>query len=253
MKKKILVSLVIHNQSVLVEPLIDQLLSIESKYLIEIVLRVNTREDVSNLYRFIGYPNFMVVFNINPLGFGANHNLNFSSVACDYFVVMNPDIDLVNGNFDSLIDIFDCEKVGIVSPKVVNSENTLEDSIREFPTVSALFRRYSRKQEIELERLNLVKNGSFWCAGMFMIFSSESYRIADGFDKKYFMYLEDADICLRLKYIFKKQVIYDPSYKCIHNAQRASRSFSIAFLWHLSSLIKFQFTYFYLKILGVKK
>ena len=49
---KIIISIVIHNQAKLVEPLIEDLLALKKTYSLKIFLRVNTNEDVSNLKRW---------------------------------------------------------------------------------------------------------------------------------------------------------------------------------------------------------
>jgi len=248
LENKILVSIVIHNQSLMVEPLIDELLHLTTSLNLKIILRVNTREDIANLYRFFSNPSLIVVYNFELAGYGSNHNRNFEIEPCDYFLVLNPDIRLIDTNFNDLLRHFKSSEVGVVAPKVVTNDLVLEDSVRVFPSVYALFKRYLFSQGIEADRYRLMRSKIDWCAGMFMVFSSNCYRLVNGFDTKYFMYLEDADICLRLRYLNGKRVMYDDSFSCVHNAQRASRSFfKKAFLWHASSLLKFQFTYIRLK------
>ena len=248
LKNKILVSIVIHKQSQLVEPLIEELLGLPNAHNLKIILRVNVPEDTSNLYRFISERRFRMVFNLDQAGYGRNHNLNYEIDSCDYFIVLNPDIRLINTNFDVLTRHFESDKVGVVAPKVLSSDMLLEDSIREFPSVYALLKRYTLKKNINDNRNQFIKSKIDWCAGMFMVFSSSSFDLVNGFDTKYFMYLEDADICMRLKYLKQKSIVYEDSFSCIHNAQRASRSiFSQAFFWHLTSLIKFQYNYIHLK------
>lgn len=248
LENKILVSIVIHNQSSMVEPLIEELLRLTKSLNLKIILRVNTREDISNLYRFFSEPSLIVVFNLESAGFGTNHNRNFEVEPCDYFVVLNPDIRLIDTNFNDLIRHFESSEVGVVAPKVVTNDLVLEDSIRVFPSGYALLKRYAFSKDVDADRCRVLTSEIDWCAGMFMVFSSKCFRLVNGFDTKYFMYVEDADICLRLRYLKGKKVMYDDSFTCVHNAQRSSRSlFKKAFLWHVSSLIKFQFTYIRLK------
>lgn len=233
----------------MVEPLIEELLLLSKSQNLKVILRVNTPEDISNLYRFFLEPSFTVIFNIDLAGYGSNHNRNFDLEPCDYFVVLNPDIRLIDTDFSILIRHFESNKVGVVAPKVLGNDMLLEDSVREFPSGYALLRRYAFSHDIKVDRNRAIGSDIDWCAGMFMVFSSDSYNLVNGFDTKYFMYLEDADICMRLRYQAQKKVIYEDSFRCIHDAQRASRSIlNKAFFWHVSSLIKFQFTYIRLKL-----
>tara|TARA_B100000989_G_C19512468_1_gene459834 strand:- start:330 stop:1094 length:765 start_codon:yes stop_codon:yes gene_type:complete len=247
---KIIISIVIHNQAKLVEPLIEDLLALKKTYSLKIFLRVNTNEDVSNLKRFLKEPCFKMLHNIKELGYGSNHNLNFRLEKCDFFIVLNPDIRLVDKHLEILFSHFELESVGVVAPRIISNNGNLEDSIRDYPSLTNLFKRYLLKNNVEAERRRILKTEIDWCAGMFMVFSYKSFSFIGGFDTKYFMYLEDADICLRLKYLASKKVFYEHSFECIHNAQRASRSIlKKHFFWHFSSLLKFQLSYIRLKYL----
>ena len=77
-----------------------------------------------------------------------------------------------------------------------------------------------------------------WIAGMFMLVKSNHFRNIRGFDEKFFMYLEDVDICKRT-YSDGGVVIVDPREKVIHDARRASFKSFQHLKWHILSLIRF--------------
>jgi GT2 family glycosyltransferase len=79
-----------------------------------------------------------------------------------------------------------------------------------------------------------------WAAGMFLLFDSAAYRSVGGFDERYFMYLEDADICHRL-WAKGRRVIAAPSVSVVHDAQRASRRSLKHMRWHGASMARFLF------------
>lgn len=189
----------------------------------------------------------MLIVNSVVCGYGDNHNLNFSVCPCDFFFVLNPDIRLQDKNLMSLLDHFQSERVGIVAPQIINSDGYLEDSARAFPTLISIAKRYLFSYNSIANSKQGVENID-WFAGMFMVFSSSTFTRIGGFDTRYFMYLEDADICLRIRKILNKDLIYDNSVTCIHDARRASRSLlNKAFYWHVASLIKFQIRYILFK------
>ena len=78
-----------------------------------------------------------------------------------------------------------------------------------------------------------------WVAGMFMFFHAGSFRQINGFDqKRFYMYMEDVDICERL---FKsgKIVLFHPLISVVHNAQRSSHK-NIKYLkWHIISAFRY--------------
>jgi len=77
-----------------------------------------------------------------------------------------------------------------------------------------------------------------WVAGMFMLFRSESFKGVGGFDQRYFMYCEDADIC-RGMWNIGYQVMGSLDANVIHRAQRASHRNLRHLVWHLKSLFKY--------------
>jgi GT2 family glycosyltransferase len=141
----------------------------------KVTLRVNTHEDISILNRFLSDPRLIVIFNLEQHGYVRNHNLNFDLEKSDYFVVLNPDIRLICNKIDLLTRHFSSADVGVVAPAVVSSDHSLEDSIRRFPSVAALIKRYAFKLDVGLERRALLGSKVDWCAGMFLWFSLQSH------------------------------------------------------------------------------
>ncbi len=73
---------------------------------------------------------------------------------------------------------------------------------------------------------------------MFMLFRSETYRAAGGFDEAYFLYYEDVDLCRRLR-AAGKSIVYQPEAEVVHEARRASRRQPRLALHHLKSMLRF--------------
>ena len=74
---------------------------------------------------------------------------------------------------------------------------------------------------------------------MFVVFRREAYQEVGGFDdRRFFMYLEDADICRRLAREGWK-VLVNPNVQVIHMAQRASRRNLKHMRWHITSAFRF--------------
>ena len=75
---------------------------------------------------------------------------------------------------------------------------------------------------------------------MFILFRSEAYMQVKGFDERYFMYYEDADIGRRLARKGWKTML-EPNTTVIHDAQRASHRSIRHLQWHLKSMFRFLF------------
>lgn len=180
-----------------------------------------------------------VIRNSAPKGFGANHNAAFR-LGCDSsFLVLNPDIRLPP-EFDLLEAV---RKVGVLAagvcaPQVRSSSGQIEDSARRFPTVTRLLRRHFMGQANGDYPPAIEPFAVEWVAGMFMLFDRDAYEAVNGFDERYFLYLEDADICRRL-WRSGYRVVYDPTSHVIHDAQRASRRNLRHLSWHVSGMLRF--------------
>jgi GT2 family glycosyltransferase len=79
-----------------------------------------------------------------------------------------------------------------------------------------------------------------WSAGMFVAYRSDAFRAVGGFDERFFMYLEDADICRRL-YASGWATMLQPACPVVHAAQRRSHRNMQHLAWHLRSAMQFFF------------
>lgn len=235
-------SVVSHEQ----DDLVDQLLASIGRYcrtdrLLVSVVR-NTRTPSKFTFERFPFP-VTVVQNSTPKGFGANHNQIFAACQEEYFCVLNPDILLTCDPFDRLISCFGNQDVGVVAPTLVDSDGRLQDSARRYPSPGRILRRLVCGK-IKDEELFLQGDPVFpdWVAGMFMLFPAAIYREIGGFDERYFMYCEDADICMRLsRRGYKTQLV--SQVRAVHNARRASHRTIRHIRWHVSSLVRFFFRY----------
>jgi N-acetylglucosaminyl-diphospho-decaprenol L-rhamnosyltransferase len=181
--------------------------------------------------------NIHILRNASPMGYGANHNQAFLKSDTQFFCVCNPDIKLNEFNF-SLKDFFDKNPdTAFVSGKVYSTSNVLEDNIRDFPLFSHMIMRFFGSNKGQ--KTYKIGKSFDWCAGMFMVFDSSKYRELNGFDDKFFMYYEDADICRRIGNLDFKFFILD-NIKLIHDARRGSRKDIKLLFMHIISALRFR-------------
>lgn len=226
-------SIVSHGHGEMVERLIGQLQKIETVSQIILTLNIPERIQIKNNEKLT------IVHNNMPFGFGANHNNAFKLCTQAFFCVLNPDIELLEDPFPTLLECIKQQSFSLVAPIIVSSSGSIEDSVRIFPTWSSLLRKLFFSFE---GRWPLVMDKSIncpdWVAGMFMLFDSMIYKEIEGFDTNYFMYYEDVDICRRARN-HGYQIGLCTKVKAIHDAQRTSRK-NIKFLfWHIKSMLRF--------------
>ncbi len=235
-KDTLCLSIVSHGQALLIRELLDDLARLPQRNF-EVIVTINVPEDESP---YIGHQiPLRFIRNKMPKGFGGNHNAAFAKADCKFFCVVNPDIRIKSLDFQELLAPFEDQKVAAVAPVVLSNLGDIEDSARRFPTVLRFTKRLlfgRRDLDYEVGDSPVFVD---WLAGMFVVFRSEAYRRVNGFDDhRFFMYLEDADICRRLHQNDLK-VLLNPWVKVTHNAQRASRRNLKHMRWHALSAVRY--------------
>lgn len=180
-----------------------------------------------------------VIRNDRPLGFGANHNQAFALSDGEIFIVANPDLRLKDASFADLSRGLADPRVAACAPLVLGPDGTVQDSARRFPSLAKLARRVllrQRKADYPPDATAEVD----WVAGMLVLFRGAAFRQIGGFDERYFMYLEDADICRRLHAAGWK-VQYRPCATVVHDARRNSHRSLRHLRWHVRSMARFLF------------
>jgi len=242
LKGTVHLSVVSHEQDDLVDQLLESVAS--SCQAEQLVVTVTRNTTIPSRFTFKRFPFPVTILqNSQPKGFGANHNQAFTTCREEFFCVVNPDILLTSDLFDQLIPSLSSKNIGVTAPVLVDSDGRLQDSARMYPTpgriLSRIFLGKAKECEYPPDTDSVFPD---WVAGMFMLFPAHLYREIGGFDERYFMYCEDADICMRLSLRgYKTQLVSHA--QAVHNARRASHRTMPHLRWHVSSLLRFFFKY----------
>lgn len=233
-------SIVSHRNGMLVNLLLSDIKRLKLNFH-KIIITLNIPES-DHFFAFPDLPIF-IIKNSYVKGFGANHNSAFLFSESDYFCVINPDVRLNSIDFDALIKPLIMSSIGVTTPAVYDPNGHLEDNARKFPTFFGLLtRNLSSSTNDFISSIGDVKVD--WIAGVFMLFTKDSFLKVKGFDERFHMYFEDVDICKRLTKS-GYSIMYIGSQHIIHAAQRKSKRNILYFAWHFSSMFK----YFYKNLL----
>lgn len=236
-RRTVTISVISHNQGVLVSGLAEDLARNCDPEKIGLVLTMNTEEPCPISREELPYPT-LIVRNGSPKGFGANHNAAFRHANGDYFCVINPDIRFSGDPFEPLCRRLSEPGTGVVAPLVVDPEGIPQDSARRILTPGRLVGRMLRgPNRMEYDRFDGIFEPD-WLAGMFLVFPARVFRESGGFDERYFLYCEDMDLCLRIR-LSGFRVVQDTGVRVVHEARRESHSGFRHAYWHLSSLTHF--------------
>jgi N-acetylglucosaminyl-diphospho-decaprenol L-rhamnosyltransferase len=234
---KVTVSIVSHNHGSMVWKLVRQMGNFEE--INKIIVTLNMPESIPDDLT----EKVLLIQNSKPKGFGENHNAAFDLIDSDFYCVLNPDIEFRENPFPKLIPFFENALCGVVAPAIIDSKGGIADTMRQNLTPIRLLKRFigsSPRVDLSVDSNNCVMPD--WIAGMFMLFRSEVFNQLDGFNQKYFMYCEDADICRRI-WISGYQTIGCLSASVVHKGQYASHKNVKHFFWHCQSLLRYYLTY----------
>lgn len=190
-------------------------------------------------------PEIEYIFVGENIGFGKAHNLVLDKINSEFHLILNPDVTFSPEVIPNLIQQFNKEKVvAFITPKVVYPNGELQYVCRKHPSIFDLINR-----RISFSKIKIFKNEYRNCDltkpfypdfihGCFMLFKTLDFKNINGFDERYFLYMEDADICRKIDKINKKK-LYFPTVKIVHQHQKGSAKSSKLFFYHLNSAIKY--------------
>jgi GT2 family glycosyltransferase len=234
-------SVVSHRQGPLVGHLLDDLGGLEFPPGVahDVIVTLNVEEDEAFLASHRG-PRLRVLRNEARRGFGANHNAAFAISSGEIFVVLNPDIRLPDFTLGPMLESLARPAVGAWAPLVLSATGTTEDSARRFPTIGRLLGRTLPSRRVPDYPSDAGPVAVDWVAGMFVAVRRETFASLGGFDERFFMYMEDVDLCRRMGQE-GLEVVYDPRTSVIHDARRASRRSLRHSTWHVRSAVRYLF------------
>jgi GT2 family glycosyltransferase len=224
------VSIVSHGQSALCAALLADLAALAPPAIDKLILTINVPEVLPPLDG-LPFP-VDVVRNSRPLGFGANHNLAFARATGAFFAVLNPDLRLAQDPFPALLGALADPQLGVVAPEVLEADGRVADFARRLVSPWEVLRRRLGSRPAE------PLQAPDWLAGMFLVLRSAVYAELGGFDARYTLYCEDADLCARLRLRGLRLAVVR-SVRVTHLAQRASRRSLRPLLLHMQSLVRF--------------
>ncbi|RIJ41455.1 glycosyltransferase family 2 protein [Pontibacter oryzae] len=184
------------------------------------------------------------------LGYGAGHNVAIekSVRASKYFLVLNPDVYFSPDVLPSLFLHLELNpRIGVAAPQVRYPNGSPQISrrllpspfdliIRRLPIVKqALKAQVAAKQyeEVSVEEVLEVP----FLLGCFLFIRSEALANCGGFDPRYFMYMEDLDLCRRISRLY--QVVYYGEKYIYHVYERASAKHLSSLFHHIHSFVKY--------------
>ncbi|MCI2228625.1 glycosyl transferase family 2 [Polaribacter sp. MSW13] len=185
------------------------------------------------------------------IGFGSAHNkiLNKLKNTSNFHLVLNPDVSFKPSIISPLIKELEKDRnIAMVAPKVLFPDGRHQYSCRRYPSVSELLAR--RFTFLKPMFKSIILKGEYrerdlnspffaeYITGCFQLYKTENLLQLKGFDERYFLYMEDVDICKKIDEIGKKKLYY-PKEEIVHVLKQGSSKDIKLFFRHTSSAFKY--------------
>ncbi len=156
------------------------------------------------------FPAVRVCASTANIGFAAGVNLAARQTKAPFLLLLNPDTILEAGVVDALRHSLEQRpEAGVVGPRVVNDDGTVQASARRFPDMTTPFggrtswlttmfpgNWFATRNLKGLDALDPVRVD--WISGACLMTRRDLFERLGGLDEAFFLYWEDADYCRRV-------------------------------------------------------
>ncbi|HEX2965080.1 MAG TPA: glycosyltransferase family 2 protein [Syntrophorhabdaceae bacterium] len=166
------------------------------------------------------YPAVTFVRNEKNMGFAYSANKGFSLAEGDYTLFLNSDTIVIPGEFQKIVDFMERDKsVAVCGPQLVYADMKPQRSYAAIPSLAGEF--FGGRFKVKGSRLKVTAGQTHGPAalrsapsaqppathaydvpsliGAAIVVRSDFVRNVDGFDERFFFFLEETDLCVRMR------------------------------------------------------
>lgn len=229
---------------------------VDFKY--EIIVADNNSQDESIEYlrRMKQEGRIHLIESGSNLGYGRGNNLGVKQAKGEFIIISNPDIFVTPTTMQRLVDHLEKHsEIGLIGPRLRYYNGKIQESCRRHMTFGDLVikRTFLRRLPHFKKRLDHYLMNDFdhndvqevdLITGAYFVMRREVYEKIGGFDPRYFLFMEDYDLCRTLHWK-GYQVVYFPQAEAEHYHKRLSSGNMLwllsrkVFWFHLASAFKY--------------
>lgn len=190
------------------------------------------------------------VYNGKNIGFASAHNIAINKIinSSKYHLILNPDVYFEGDLISKICAYMDRnEDVGMLIPKILYPDGSTQFLCKLLPTpFDLIFRRFvpfkkilenrTRVYELRFTGYNAIMNVPS-LSGCFMFTRTSVLKEVEGFDERYFLYMEDIDLCRRVHSKYK--TVFYPEVTAYHVYEKGSYKNIKLLRYHFVSAIKY--------------
>ena len=165
----------------------DCLKSLDKK--IKVIIVENSKKFKNKSHILRKFSNVEVICTGSNLGYGKGNNYGLSRVKTDYALILNPDIICEKNFFKNIKTVLKKDnEFSIIGCQYSNKTNFLPAGFfnqKKHKLFQKKFSTYKKKEFIKVD----------WVTGCSMLINLKKFKDKDIFDKNYFLYYEELDLC----------------------------------------------------------
>lgn len=207
------------------------------------------------------FPEVKTIALEKNLGYAAGNNQALRRAKGEFILILNPDVAVMPDTIEKLYN-FMCShpRIGICGPRLINPDGSIQFSCYRWPKFMTPFYRrtflgklpWAKKELARYLMKDFNHNTSepvAWLLGACLMVRKECLKTVGLFDERFFLYIEDIDLCRRF---WQKgfSVYYYPETEMVHYHQRLSAEYTglknfsnKTAYYHIASWLKYQLKY----------
>lgn len=197
---------------------------------LEIVVVDNASTDASADAVRAAHPEALVIANPENVGFARACNQGWRASRAPHVLFLNPDAEVTPAAVEALVRLLESRpEVGAAGPRTRGTDGAIQVSTgpdltplaerRQRGLVLGVARREARALA-EAEALHAREHEPQWVSGSCLIARRAALEAVSGFDERFFLYEEDADLCRRLR-SEGWRVVFTPAAEVRHHLGRS--------------------------------
>ncbi len=238
-KEKVSIIIVTHNSLPALDRCLASLKESLNGYGHEIITVDNKSTDGSLSAIKKHFPEAQIIKNEKNVGFASACNEGAEKASGEYLLFLNPDVTVDRNAIEQLIATIQTRKdAGAVAGRMRFPDGSFQATCRHLPRWGNMI--FSRGSIFS----KIIRDGNSYtlpdyetvtpvpaAAGTMMMIRKELFHEVGGFDKRFFMFMEDVDLCLRLNRMGRKNY-FVPTAGGVHLWGHGSNAGKLRRNWH---------------------
>jgi len=240
--------IVTYNSEKHIGNVLSSLMSSSIAHRMEVMVVDNASSDQSAAIVQEDFPSVRLMKLEKNIGFGQGHNQALSYMNAPYHLIVNPDITMEPDVLEKMVAFMDSRRdVVLLTPKVLHPDGSEQFLPKEQPSLHNLLGGYlerlgqpftrwrSRYTWREKELTSPAE--LYFATGCFMLMRADAFRAVGGFDPRYFLYMEDADLTAEMK--ARGMTLYHPDFCVTHVWARENVHHFRGTMRHVKAIIQY--------------